>query len=67
MRKIHTLTNKGVIEFTKIIISDEHRVVYGVDKNGNMFTTPLQVNGTFSYQMNHWISIPDKYPPKELK
>ena len=66
MRYIHKLTNKGVIQFSKIIISDEHRVVYGVDSHGNMFTTPLQVNGTFSYKMNHWEPIPDKYPP-ELK
>ena len=66
MRYIHTLSNKGVIQFSKIIVSDEHRVVYGVDSNGNMFITPLQVNGTFSYKMNDWESIPSKYPPKEL-
>ena len=66
MRYIHKLTDLGVIQFSKIIVSDEHRVVYGVDNRGNMFVTPLQVNGTFSYKMNDWSSIPSKYPPKEL-
>ena len=66
MRKVHKLTNLGVIQFTRIIVSDESRVVYGVDDDGNMFVTPLQVNGTFSYKMNDWESIPSKYPPKHL-
>jgi len=66
MRYIHTLKDRGVITFRKIIVSDEYRVVYGVDMKGNMFTTPLQVDGTFSYSMNDWTSIPNKYPPKEL-
>ena len=64
MRSIKQLTNQGVIQFTRIIVSDESKVVYGVDSDGNMWVTPLQVNGTFSYKMRHWDQIPNKYPPR---
>ncbi|QBP06106.1 hypothetical protein [Synechococcus phage S-B68] len=43
-----------MINFVKVTVNDEAQLAFGITADGHLYTTPLRLDRTFSYQLKFW-------------
>ena len=47
-------TTMTMINFVKVTVNDEVQLAFGITADGHLYTTPLRLDRTFSYNLKFW-------------